>query len=143
MRNMSRKEIVSFIGEWTWGTLIGVEEDKPYAIEVSYGTDGNYIYCGSKPGGRMWQCIEKNKNVVFKICDTDRHCNIWHAVIVEGVAEPRTTEEEILHCCQIIATQMGLRKDAFDKMAKKVAQNPKHNSLRIPLVNISGIAIGC
>ena len=68
MSKMTKEEILEFIESWAWGTLIGVEGDKPYAIEVSYGTDGEYIYCGSMPGGRMAGCLRANQNVVFKIC---------------------------------------------------------------------------
>ena len=53
MRAMTEKEIRDFIEEWTWGTLIGVEGDQPYAVENTYATDGNNIYCGSMPGGKM------------------------------------------------------------------------------------------
>lgn len=44
MRDMTEKEIRDFIEEWTWGTLIGVDGDKPYAIEVTYASDGEYIH---------------------------------------------------------------------------------------------------
>jgi len=57
MRSLSEKEIKRFLNEWTWGTLIGIEDDKLYAIELSYATDGNYVYCGSMPGGRMSPCM--------------------------------------------------------------------------------------
>ena len=142
MKDMTREEIISFIEKWTWGTLIGVEGDRPYAVEVSYGTDGEFIYCGTRPGGRMWKCIGENSNVAFKICDSDRSCNRWHAVLVEGVAEKLTRPEDILHSCRCIASQMGLPREAFDGIASKSAANPKRNSLRIPLANISGKAIG-
>ena len=59
MRAMTEKEIRSFIAEWTWGTLIAVEGSRPYAVELSYGSDADYIYCGSMPGGRMAQCVMK------------------------------------------------------------------------------------
>ena len=59
MGKMTAPEAVDFIKSWAWGTLIGVEGNKPYAVEVSYGTDGEYIYCGSKPGGRMTKCLKE------------------------------------------------------------------------------------
>ena len=65
MRNMTEKEIKDFIEEWTWGTLIAIDNDKPYAIELSYATDGEFIYCGSMPGGRMTRCIKNNANMYF------------------------------------------------------------------------------
>jgi len=43
MRDMQHTEIIDFIRYFTWGTLIGVEGDKPYAVELSYGFDGAYI----------------------------------------------------------------------------------------------------
>ena len=33
------------------GTLIAIDNDRPYAIELSYATDGEFIYCGSMPAG--------------------------------------------------------------------------------------------
>ncbi|MFC1671300.1 pyridoxamine 5'-phosphate oxidase family protein [Spirochaetota bacterium] len=142
MRDMTREEIISFIKKWTWGTLIGVESAVPYAVEVSYGTDGEYIYCGTRPGGRMSRCIRENQNVVFKICDSDRSCSRWYAVIVEGIAERMTGEEDVLYSVRRIAAGMGLRENAFDAMAKEVAKNGDSNSLRIPLTRISGKTIG-
>jgi hypothetical protein len=49
---MTKAEIVAFIKSRAWGTLIGVEGDKPYALEVSYGTDGTLFTvapCGMLP----------------------------------------------------------------------------------------------
>ena len=43
MSKMTKEEMLEFIKSCAWGTLIGVEGDKPYAVEVSYGTDGEYI----------------------------------------------------------------------------------------------------
>ena len=142
MRDMTEKEIMDFILGWTWGTLIGVEGNKPYAVEVSYGTDGQHIYCGSRPGGRMAQCISNNLNVAFKICDSGRDCSRWRAVIVEGEAERVTGYEDILYSVRMIARQMGLRETAFDRIADTVAGDPQGNSIRIPIQTISGVTTG-
>ena len=82
MRDMTEKEIKDFIEEWTWGTLIGVEGDKPYAIENTYASDDKYIYCGSMPGGRMARCVKNNSNVAYKICDSDKSYRKWRALII-------------------------------------------------------------
>ena len=139
---MTEKEIMDFILSWTWGTLIGVEGNRPYAVEVSYGTDGQYIYCGSRPGGRMALCISNNLNVAFKICDSGRDCSRWRAVIVEGEAERVTGYEDILYSVRMIARQMGLRETAFDRIADTVAGDPQGNSIRIPIQTISGVTTG-
>jgi nitroimidazol reductase NimA-like FMN-containing flavoprotein (pyridoxamine 5'-phosphate oxidase superfamily) len=138
MRSMTEKEIRSFIAEWTWGTLIAVEGSRPYAIELSYGSDGDYIYCGSMPGGRMARCIRQNPQVVFKICDSDRSYSFWRAVIIEAEAERLTRYEDILYSVRFIARQRGFPEGAFDSIARRVADNPESNSLRIPVKVIGG-----
>lgn len=138
MRDMTEKEIMDFINEWTWGTLIAVDGDRPYAIELSYGSDGRYIYCGSMPGGRMARCVKKNPNVVFKICDSDRSYSRWRAVIIEAQAERLTDYDGIAASVRAIALQRGLNKHAFDGVIERVFNNPESNSLRIPIENIGG-----
>jgi len=139
MRAMSKNEIMNFIKEWTWGTLIAIEGTRPYAVELSYGTDGSFIYCGSRPGGRMAQCILKNPQVAFKICDSDRTYARWRAVIIEATAERLTSYEDILYSVRCIARQRGLPEQAFDAVVEKVFMHPESNSLRIPLNRFSGV----
>ena len=138
MRTMTDKEIRAFIKEWTWGTLIGVEGNKPYAVELSYGTDGDFIYCGSMPGGRMARCIQENPNVAFKICDSDRSYSRYRAVIIEGKAERLTSYDDILFSVRYIARQRGLPETAFDGVVRRVANSPEGNSLRIPIQVFGG-----
>ncbi len=139
MRDMTNDEIMEFIKTWTWGTLIGVEGDKPYAVELSYGTDGKYIYCGSKPGGRMAQCIINNSNAVFKICECGWDYARYKAVIVEGTAERLTEHEDILSSVRHIAKQRKLNEHAFDNIAQHVTDSPASNSIRIKIKNIGGV----
>jgi nitroimidazol reductase NimA-like FMN-containing flavoprotein (pyridoxamine 5'-phosphate oxidase superfamily) len=96
MRSLSESEIRTFLDEWTWGTLIAIEGDKPYAIELSYATDGAYVYCGSMPGGRMARCVKDNTNVVFKVCDSSKDTSHFRAVIVEGTVKKLTQRDEII-----------------------------------------------
>jgi nitroimidazol reductase NimA-like FMN-containing flavoprotein (pyridoxamine 5'-phosphate oxidase superfamily) len=143
MRHMTREEIIDFIKYYTWGTLIGVEPDgSPYAVELSYGFDGTYIYCGSRPGGRMARCIHGNQKVAFKICDSDRSYARYTAVIVEAPAEQLTSRSDILASVRSIARQRGLNEKAFDGVVDHVADNPESNSLRIPITTISGVTTG-
>jgi nitroimidazol reductase NimA-like FMN-containing flavoprotein (pyridoxamine 5'-phosphate oxidase superfamily) len=139
MRDMTKEEIMEFIKTWTWGTLIGVEKDKPYAVELSYGTDGKYIYCGSKPGGRIARCIMDNPNAVFKICECGWDYASYKAVIVEGKAERLTKHEDILLSVRSIAKQRKLNEHAFDNIAQHVADSPESNSIRIEIKNIGGV----
>ena len=142
MRDMTHKEIIAFIKDYTWGTLIGVEGGKPYAVEISYGTDGEYVYCGSRPGGRMAKCILTNPNIAFKICNSDRTYAQWKAVIIEAEAERLTKRDDILYSVRCIAKQRGLSERAFESVVDRVAGHPESNSLRIPLKIVSGVTSG-
>jgi len=138
MSTMTKEEIVEFIKSWAWGTLIGVEGDKPYAVEVSYGTDGEYIYCGSKPGGRMARCLRANNNVVFKICRSDRNAERFKAVSIEGKAERLTDYDDVLHALRSVARQVALEEKALDSIAKRNYQHPESNFIRIPITAVGG-----
>jgi nitroimidazol reductase NimA-like FMN-containing flavoprotein (pyridoxamine 5'-phosphate oxidase superfamily) len=140
MREMTEKEIRDFIVEWKWGTILAAEDNKPYAVEVSYASDDNYLYCGSRPGGRMAKSIKSNPNAAFKICDSDPEHKKWRAIIVEGVAERMTAKEDVLYFVRLLAKKMGRPENAFDGFAEKIASNPEEsNSIRIPLKVMSGV----
>lgn len=140
MRAMTEKEIRDFIVEWKWGTILAVEGDKPYAIEVSYASDDRYLYCGSRPGGRMARSIRSNPNAAFKICDSDPDHKRWRAVIIEGRAERMTAKEDILYFVRRLAKKLGYPETVFDGLAETIASNPEEsNSIRIPLKVMSGV----
>ena len=140
MREMTEKEIRDFIAEWRWGTILAVEDNKPYAVEVSYASDDNYLYSGSRPGGRMAKSIKSNPNAAFKICDSDPEHKKWRAVIIEGIAERMTAKEDVLYFVRLLAKKMGRAENAFDGFAEKIASNPEEsNSIRIPLKVMSGV----
>ena len=139
VNKMTKAEIAAFIKSRAWGTLIGVEGDKPYAVEVSYGTDGTHLYCGTMPGGRMARCLHANPNVVFKLCTSDRSAESFTAVIIEGKAERLAAYEDILHSLRNVARHSGLDEHALDPIAKRHCQNPGSNFIRIPLRVVDGI----
>jgi len=144
MRDMTEKEMRDFIANWGWGTLIAVDGDKPYAIEVTYGTDGEYIYCGSRPGGQMAKCIKANKNVIFKICNADRTYKTWKAVSIHGKAEKLLKKEDIMHGIRMIARgRGGINENAFDAIGERIAKDPESgNAIRIPIRDITGVLSG-
>ena len=139
MRAMTEKEIRDFIAEWRWGTIHGVDGNKPYGVEVAYASDDDYLYCGSKPGGRMAQCIKSNPNIAFKLCDSDPEHKKWRAAIIEGVAERITNKDDILFFVRLLAKKMGRPETSFDALADKIAENPDDsNSIRLPLKVMGG-----
>lgn len=140
MRDMTKQEIRDFIAEWKWGTILAVEGNKPYAVEVSYASDDRYLYCGSRPGGRMAKSIRSNPNAAFKICDSDPEHRKWRAVIIEGIAERMTEKKDILYFVRLLAKKLGHSEHAFDGLAEKIASNPdESNSIRISLTVMSGV----
>ena len=139
MRAMTEKEIRDFIAEWRWGTIHAVDGNKPYGVEVAYASDDDYLYCGSKPGGRMAQCIKSNPNIAFKLCDSDPEHKKWRAAIIEGVAERITNKDDILFFVRLLAKKMGRPEKSFDALADKIAENPDDsNSIRLPLKVMGG-----
>jgi len=139
MREMTREEMDRLINEWTWGTLMVVDGDKPYGVEVAYYTDGKYIYMISSPLGRTAKCFMKNPNVAFKICDTDLKFKSWRAVIIEGKIEKVTNKEDILKAFKLLAKRMGRREDHYDKVAEKHSNNPEKSPVhRIRIETVGG-----
>ena len=143
MRSLSEKEIIQFLKEWSWGTLIAIENDKPYAIELSYATDGEYLYCGSMPGGRMSRCVKDNTNVVFKVCESSRDTTKFRAVIVEGTVKKLTQRDEIINGLRVLYKKLGLPDSRINPRADQLtAQAPESSFYRIKINEHGGRAIG-
>ena len=143
MRSLSESEITQFLNEWNWGTLIAIEGDKPYAVELSYATDGKYIYCGSMPGGRMSRCVKDNSNAVFKICDSSRDTSQFRAVIVEGRVKKLTQRDEIVSGLRVLYKKLGFPESRIEPRADQLtARAPESSFYRIEIKELGGRAIG-
>jgi nitroimidazol reductase NimA-like FMN-containing flavoprotein (pyridoxamine 5'-phosphate oxidase superfamily) len=90
------------------------------------------------PGGRMARCIIANPHAIFKICDSDRSYSKWRAVIIEGKVERLTNYDDILYSVRCIARQRGFQENAFDSIARRVANDPESNSIRLPIKVFGG-----
>jgi nitroimidazol reductase NimA-like FMN-containing flavoprotein (pyridoxamine 5'-phosphate oxidase superfamily) len=140
MRTMDEKEIRELINEWSWCTIVGTDGNIPYAIEVTYVNDGEYVYCGSRPGGSMHKCLKKNNNLVLKVCDADKTYPTWRAVAVRGKAEFINDREEVYRILRLVAKVRGQKEDSFDKVAEYILNNPDGTSLfRVPIKDITGV----
>jgi nitroimidazol reductase NimA-like FMN-containing flavoprotein (pyridoxamine 5'-phosphate oxidase superfamily) len=143
MRHLSESEIRQFLDEWTWGTLIAIEGDKPYAVEVSYATDGEFIYCGSMPGGRMSRCIRNNANVAFKVCNSTRDTSKFRAVIVEGQVEKLTERGEIIKGLRVLYKKLGFPESRIEPRADQLTSRAEESSFyRITVKELGGRTIG-
>jgi nitroimidazol reductase NimA-like FMN-containing flavoprotein (pyridoxamine 5'-phosphate oxidase superfamily) len=140
MKEMDEKEIRAFIDEWSWCTIIGTDGNMPYAIEVTYANDEAYMYCGSRPGGTMHNCLKKNNNVILKVCDAGKTCETYRAISVKGQAVFINDKEEVYRIMGMIAKVAGMQEDAFDKIAEYVVANPNGSSLfKVPIKDLTGV----
>ena len=140
MPEMTLDEIEALIEERVWGTLIAIDLNKPYGIELAYSFDGEYIYFGfSRPNGRMSKCIRENPNVAFKICDADVMPKSWRAVIVEGEAEKVIEREEIFRVFRSLAKRLELPEDFYASIAESFSSDPANSTLyKLPLKEVGG-----
>ena len=140
MKKMDEKEIRAFINEWSWCTIVGTDGNIPYAIEVTYVNDNEYMYCGSRPGGSMHNCLKNNNNLILKVCDADKTYETWRAISVRGQAEFISDKEEVYRILGMIAKVRGKKEDSFDNVAEFILNNPDGSSLfKVPIKNFTGI----
>ena len=140
---ISEQEIRGLMDELKWGTLIAVDDGRPYAVETSFATDKTHLYTGTKRGGRMNRCLEKNPSASFKICDGDRRGHNYRAAIVESRAEILADRDDILYCIRIIFEKLGMSTDNLEAKADAYTSGSGALTLyRIPLQNLGGIASG-
>jgi nitroimidazol reductase NimA-like FMN-containing flavoprotein (pyridoxamine 5'-phosphate oxidase superfamily) len=143
MKNLSENEIRQLMDEIVWGTLIALDDKQPYAIETSFATDDRFLYTGSKCGGRMNKCIEKNSTVTFKICESTRDAKLFRAAIVESEAKILTERDEIIHCLRTIYKKLGLPESRIEERADTITARTGSLSLyRMPLKKLAGVASG-
>jgi len=142
MRSMSEREIKKFLEEWTWGTLITVDNDRPYAIELSYATDEEYVYCGSMPGGRMAQCIKDNAIVVFKVCDSAKDSSRFRAVMVEGPVKKLAQKDEIVKGLRVLYKKLGFPESRIEPRSAQLTASRESSFYRIAMQELGGRAIG-
>jgi nitroimidazol reductase NimA-like FMN-containing flavoprotein (pyridoxamine 5'-phosphate oxidase superfamily) len=69
-----------------------VEGDRPYAVPVFYGFDGETIYLGVMEG-RKTRALDANEHVCIVVTEVAPD-DTWRSVIVEGVARVLTDPEE-------------------------------------------------
>lgn len=123
-----------------WGTLIAIDQGRPYAVETSFAADDTHLYTGSRRDGRMNRCIAASPAAAFKICNGDHRGHRYQSAIVEGDAEILTSREEIRYCLRLVFTKLGMSIDTIDAQADRFAAKQGSMTLyRIPLTTCSGI----
>ena len=144
MHRLTEDEIKKLMDEIMWGTIIAVDKDgQPYAVETSFAADDKFLYTGTQCGGRMNRCIEKNKRVTFKICESTNDTRRYRAAIVESEATILKDVDEIRDCLRIIITKINWSLAGLDAKAERIAAGKGSLSLyRIPLQKLGGVGHG-
>jgi nitroimidazol reductase NimA-like FMN-containing flavoprotein (pyridoxamine 5'-phosphate oxidase superfamily) len=140
---MDQKQIRDFIEEWTWGSLIAIDGNRPYAIELAYASDGKHIYCASRPSGKMARCIKKNQNIMFKISDIEKNYTEYRVASVFGKAEQLTKKEDLSYMIRLVnsSRSMNLTEAQMESFINKLAAKPNAGGpIRLAIRNLSGRA---
>jgi nitroimidazol reductase NimA-like FMN-containing flavoprotein (pyridoxamine 5'-phosphate oxidase superfamily) len=140
MPELTLEEIKDLIQKRKWGTLMAIDGNKPYGVELAYTFDSEYIYFAySRPNGRISGCIRENPNVAFKICEADKRARAWRTAIIEGKAEKVTEPEDISRVFRSLAKKLELPENFYDAIVESFSNNPVKSTLyRLPVKEVGG-----
>jgi nitroimidazol reductase NimA-like FMN-containing flavoprotein (pyridoxamine 5'-phosphate oxidase superfamily) len=85
VRAMSPDEARQFLEIHNWGMLCTVSGGEPYAVPVSFGFDGHYVYIATG-AGRKAHNVDANRSVSLTVAEV-QNGDSWRSVIVSGKAE--------------------------------------------------------
>lgn len=77
-----------------------VDGDRPYAVPVFYGFDGDVIYLGVMEG-RKTRALDANARVCIVVTEVGLD-DLWRSVMVEGAARELTNPEERADAVQVL-----------------------------------------
>jgi len=141
MRNLSPDEISELLDKCDWGTLLLVDGDKPYGIEVSHFIHENALHFIINPEGKAGKCINNNPNVAYKVCSADLSRQMWSATIVEGKIEKVTDPQKIYDSFIMLAKRLNRDMEKYKKLGQTLSANPEKSPVHyLPIKNISGKA---
>jgi nitroimidazol reductase NimA-like FMN-containing flavoprotein (pyridoxamine 5'-phosphate oxidase superfamily) len=84
VREMDLVEVQVFLRRQTWGVLSTLHNGRPYAVPVSYGFDGSYLYLASGRGRKL-SSLESNPAVCLTVTDVVDGSQ-WTSVVAMGDA---------------------------------------------------------
>ncbi len=140
MRDLRREEIDELLESCYWGTLMLVDSDRPYGIELSHLIHNGVLYIFLNPNGKAGICIRQNANVAYKVCKAEHQNKTWSAATVFGSLEQVTDHQMIYDTCIMIAQRLGKDMDKYTKQAELFSAQPADKSplYCLPIQDISG-----
>ena len=141
MQDLTPSEINQLLVKCDWGTLMAVDGDKPYGVEVSHFIDEEAVYLIINPAGKIAGCISRNPNVAYKVCKADLPTQRWSAATLEGKIERLKEPRKIYECFLKLAKRLNRDTEKYEKLGKQFSENPDRSPVYfIPIKNISGKA---
>jgi uncharacterized protein len=77
--------------------------DETYIVPISYGYDGNYIYCHTHEGKKT-EFMRRNPKICFEVDMFNDMAN-WKSVILQGTFEELTNKEERVLALQTLLSR--------------------------------------
>ena len=132
-RDMESAEIQQFLRRQEWGVLCTVGDGTPYAVPVSYGFDGRFLYVASGPG-RKRRNLEANAAVCVTVSEVESG-DRWSSVVATGEARPVTDLRGRLQALDAIRRQ---RKSGAPPSAADLARIAGASIFRITPTQLTG-----
>ena len=141
MLDLKNDEIQELLERCDWGTLMVVDGNKPYGIEISHYICEGKIYFIINPRGKAARCMEKNPHVAYKVCKAHLSEQQWSAATVEGkveqVKEPRAIREAFMK----LAEKLNRDRERYQKLGKKFSAPGETSPVYyLPIAALSGKA---
>lgn len=105
LREMDEGEIRRHLHGHKWGVLSTVHDGRPYAVPVSFGFDGTYLYVASAPGRKL-RALRESPVACLTIADVTDGTR-WSSVVVMADAEPVDSIAVKLHGLNTIRRQQS------------------------------------
>jgi nitroimidazol reductase NimA-like FMN-containing flavoprotein (pyridoxamine 5'-phosphate oxidase superfamily) len=141
MLDLKNDEICELLERCDWGTLLVVDGNKPYGIEVSHYVSEGKIYFIINPRGKAGRCMEKNPQVAYKVCKAHLPQQRWSAATVEGRVEQVREPREIRDAFMKLAERLDRDRDRYKKLGEKFSAPGESSPVYfLPITAVTGKA---
>ena len=141
MLDLKNDEIHELLERCDWGTLLVVDENKPYGIEVSHYISEENIFFIINPRGKAGKCMEKNPHVAYKVCKAHLPEQQWSAATVEGTVKQVKDPQAIRDAFMKLAERLNRDRERYKKLGEKFSQKGEASPVYyLPIATVSGKA---
>ena len=143
MLDLKNDEICELLERCDWGTLLVVDRNKPYGIEVSHYVSEEKIYFIINPRGKAGRCMGENPHVAYKVCKACLPEQRWSAATVEGRVEQVREPQAIRDAFMKLAEKLDRDRERYKKLGEKFSAPGETSPVYyLPIATLSGKASG-